>query len=1063
MSKSTDQNWQRVRKIFDEALLYAPEERQKFVAQACGRNKQLRREVESLLTSLDSAESFLETPAVIKIAGDVLLKASQFESGRILAHYEIRKQIGAGGMGEVYLAWDKKLNRRVAIKILRENLLSDDQANRRLLREARAAATLEHPNICAIYEISESDDCSFIVMQYAEGETLADILKKKNLSVKNAIDLAIQITDALIEAHSRGIIHRDIKPANIIVNEKNQAKILDFGLAKFIEAESDVETTERLQSSGAVMGTVPFMSPEQLRGKRLDARTDIFSFGAVFCEMLTGRQVFGRENNAETISAILNDKPDFSFFPVELQPVLQKCLAKNKDLRYESAKNLLEDLRVLKKIENTFENPQISAANGEEDISTLPTETVVTDEPRPKKRQFYFWQSAEAETASETGESDKPRTAETKRIYSFILPFVLVISLLVGAVVLFYWQFKKDDALGNFDALRPVLLVSWKSAASSNDTDYRISHDGKMVAYSSSQADGVENIYVKQTAEGKEIQVTNDKWRNLSPIWSPDDQRIAFVSVRENQPGIYVSPAFGGSASPLLITDKANISLRHWTKDGAAIFYEKAGVLYRLDLATRDSVKITDFEDSPGNNDRYFSLSPDEQRIAFCDKRDGQRDIFTMPTAGGEAVRLTNDKEDEIRPIWHSDGKRILYNVERDGQTQINLVNADANTKPVQVTRGEGIYELIDISPDGTKIYYTTWEKRSDIGIVNIADGEEFEAAAEIGVELWATVSPEGKSIVYQSINSTNPTMNFQKSILYVKRAENRAAPIAQNGYDAHWLSDSRRIAFVRRHEAEKQERLWLVDTLSGEEKQLTNEDIMSFSLSLMPIARAEIKTFDFSPDGTHFVYLDNRKPRNVRLGAVDSPETVSLTNNENASLRYLSPLFSADSKKIVCVSVERPVDKTQKPVWRVWLLENGGQKEIYSDTKGLRLVGWSASGREVIFETSDGPMKSSPININLVQISLNGESRTIKTLENIYIDSMTLAADGKTAAFTARRNDKDDIWTVSIPSGEIRKITANGNTRLFYASLAFAPDGKTILFDKQEQMNTISMFENFK
>ena len=338
MSEKTDKNWERVRKIFDEALQrQTPEERQKFVQQACGRNKNLKAEVESLLASLDSADSFLETPAVIKVAGDIWAKESQFESGQILGHYEIREQIGAGGMGEVYLAWDTKLNRRVAIKILRENLLSDEQANRRLLREARAAALLEHPAICAIYEVSETADCSFIVMQFATGETLAEILKSKNLNIKNALDLAIQIAEALTEAHLRGIIHRDIKPANIIVNDKNQAKILDFGLAKFIEAETNTETTERLQSSGAVMGTVPFMSPEQLRGKRLDARTDIFSFGAVFYEMLTGRQVFGRENNAETISAILNDEPDFSVISQKLQTVLRKTLMKKKDLRYESA------------------------------------------------------------------------------------------------------------------------------------------------------------------------------------------------------------------------------------------------------------------------------------------------------------------------------------------------------------------------------------------------------------------------------------------------------------------------------------------------------------------------------------------------------------------------------------------------------------------------------------------------------------------------------------------------------------------------------------------------------
>ena len=1058
MSKAiADKSWQQVRKIFDDALRQTPKERQKFVNQACGRNKTLRTEVESLLSSLDSAESFLETPAVIKIAGDVLAKDSQFSSGQILGHYEIVEQIGVGGMGEVYLATDTKLNRRVALKVLRENLLSDEQANRRLLREARAAALLEHPNICAIYEVSESADCSFIVMQFAIGETLADILKAERLSVKKSLDLAIQIAEALTEAHSHGIIHRDIKPANIIVNEKNQAKVLDFGLAKFIEAEANKETTQRLQSSGAVMGTVPFMSPEQLRGKRLDARTDIFSFGALFYEMLAGRQAFGRENNAETISAILNDEPDLSRIPIKLQPILSKSLMKNKDLRYKSAKDLAEDLRELQKSGGFDELPK------GDDISTLPTERVETNEQtRPKKRQFYFWQSGNEKfrADSETENIDNKQTAETIRAQSNPLIWVsfLIIFSVIGATVLYFWQFKKADDSSNFDALRPVLLVSWKSGTSSNDTDYRVSHNGKMVAYSSSQTDGIENIFVKQTAEGKEIQVTNDKWRNLSPIWSPDDQRIAFVSVRENQPGIYVSPTLGGTITPLLITEKANISLRHWTKDGAAIFYEQVGVLYRLDLATRETVKITDFEDSPRNNDRYFSLSPDEKQIVFCDERDGQRDIWTMPAAGGEPVRLTNDKDEELRPLWHADGKRILYNVERDGYTQINLIYADGHAATVQITRGEGIYELVDISPDGTKIYYTSFEKKSDIGIVNIETGEEFEAAAGIESELWADYSPDGKAIVYQTIVSPNLSGNLQNSILVVKTADNQTRQILHKGYNPRWLPDSRQIAFVRWNEAEQKYNLWLINTVNGQEKQLTTDDIISPSIGLMPVARAEIGEFDFSPDGKRFVYIVSAKPRNARLGSVDSSEAVNLTNNENAKLSYVSPLFSADGKRIVCVSVEKPIDKMNKPIWRVWLLEDGKQKEIYFGTTGLRLVGWSASGKEIFVETTDGPIK-----VNLVQISLSGENRTITTLENIYINSLTLAADGKTAAFTARRNDKDDIWTVSIPSGETRKITANGNTRLFYASPAFAPDGKTILFDKQDQINTISMFESFR
>ncbi|MGI8638365.1 MAG: protein kinase domain-containing protein [Pyrinomonadaceae bacterium] len=1064
-----NENWQQVREIFDDALRQKSERREGFVNRACGGDEVLLAEVESLLASFDSAEDFLETPAIAKVADQLLTESRQFSNGQLLGHYEIVGQIGAGGMGEVYLARDKQLNRRVALKVLHRNLSADNQANRRLLREAQAAALFDHPNICAIYEISETDDCSFIVMQYVEGETLADILAKERLSVETSLDLAIQIVDALAEAHANHIIHRDIKPANIVVNKKGQAKVLDFGLAKFVEAETGEETVKSLNTSGAVMGTVPYMSPEQLRGKQLDARSDIFSFGAVFYEMVGGRQAFARDNNAETISAILNDQPDWTKIPARLRLILQKSLMKNKDGRYPSARDLARDLQDLRKSGEILSETDggFDERRQPETVSTSPFEQIVSDgQARPKTRRFYFWQSSNenARAAPETGEIGNKQTAGSKIAWlnrSFILS-ALTIFLVTGAAVWLVWQFNKNNDSGNFDALRPLRLISWKSGAGSNDSDYRVSHNGKMIAYSSSQLGAAEGIYVKQTADGEEIRVTKDEWRNLSPIWSPDDQRIAFVSVRENQPGIYVSPSFGGTVTPLKITEKANMSLRHWSKDGAAIFYEQVGNLYRLDLTTRETARITDFPDSPAGNDRYFDLSPDEKQIVFCDKRDGQTDVWTMLLTGGEPLRLTNDNDEEIRPRWHTDGKRILYNVRRENDMQINLAFTDARA-PVQVTRGEGTYELLDISPDGTKIYYTDWEKRSDIGGVNVESGEEFETAAGIESELWADISPDGKSIVYQTNTSPYLSGNLHKSTLVVKTSANQIKQVLSKGYNPRWLPDSRQLAFVRWNKAEQKDQLWLVNAVSGEEKLLTTDNIISPSIGLMPVARSEIGEFDFSPDGKRFVYINSASPRNIRLGSVDSSETINLTNNNNSKMTYFSPLFSANGKQIVCVSLEKLADKTQKPIWRVLLLEEGKSKEIFSATASLRLLGWSVSGGEIFLETTDGPMKNIPLNVKLIQVSLSGGNRTITALENIYADTMTLASDGKTAAFTARRNDKDDIWTVSLTRGEAKKITANGNTRLFYASPAFSPDGKTILFDKQDQINTISMFENFK
>src|SRR6266851_4139871 len=233
--------------------------------------------------------------------------------GRQLGSYKILSQLGAGGMGEVYLAEDTKLNRKVAIKFILASSTADEQAQKRLIREAQAAAKLDHPNICAVYEVGQQDNVSFIVMQYVEGQTLATRLQGKPLGLGDTLNISIQIAGALSAAHSQGIIHRDIKSQNIIFNSEGQLKVLDFGLVKVLKRggplDSEAETEALLSVSGNIMGTPAYISPEQVRGETLDARTDIFSFGSVLYEMISGRHPFAEASSAATLSAILTTEP----------------------------------------------------------------------------------------------------------------------------------------------------------------------------------------------------------------------------------------------------------------------------------------------------------------------------------------------------------------------------------------------------------------------------------------------------------------------------------------------------------------------------------------------------------------------------------------------------------------------------------------------------------------------------------------------------------------------------------------------------------------------------------
>src|SRR5580692_13063983 len=278
-----------------------------------------------------------------------------------VAHYRIQEKLGAGGMGVVYKAEDTRLGRLVALKFLPENTAIDGHALERFKREARTASSLDHPNICTIYEIDEDQGRPFLAMQLLEGQTLADRIGDKPIPLGTLLDWALQIADALQAAHAKGIMHRDIKPANVFITERNQVKILDFGLAKLSVTDPMSSSTAAtmtaagpLTHTGAAIGTVAYMSPEQARGEALDPRTDLFSFGVLLYEMATGRQAFSGPTWAVTVHAILGQAPmslneSMPGLPQRLQEIIDKCLIKNRDLRYQTAAEVHRDLLQLKK------------------------------------------------------------------------------------------------------------------------------------------------------------------------------------------------------------------------------------------------------------------------------------------------------------------------------------------------------------------------------------------------------------------------------------------------------------------------------------------------------------------------------------------------------------------------------------------------------------------------------------------------------------------------------------------------------------------------------------------
>ena len=354
----TPERWQQVKQIFQSALERNPAERSAFLNQACADDPALRSEVESLISSHDQAGDSIEAMAMEAATEMLAYEQAGRIVGQQIGHYQVLSHIGRGGMGEVFLAQDNSLGRKVALKLLRSDFTGIEERLRRFQQEARAASALNHPNILTIYEIGHDGSLQFMATEYVEGETLRQHLSRARMTVGQTLDVAVQVASALAAAHQAGIIHRDIKPENIMVRTDGNVKVLDFGLAKLAETktvDTAALTLPQVETEpGVVMGTVSYMSPEQARGLTVDTRTDIWSLGVMIYEMAAGRQPFEGETASDVMSLILQKEPlplahSWPEVPAELERIVRKALRKDKEERYQTIKDLLIDLRNLRK------------------------------------------------------------------------------------------------------------------------------------------------------------------------------------------------------------------------------------------------------------------------------------------------------------------------------------------------------------------------------------------------------------------------------------------------------------------------------------------------------------------------------------------------------------------------------------------------------------------------------------------------------------------------------------------------------------------------------------------
>ncbi len=675
-------------------------------------------------------------------------------TGQTISHYRILQKLGGGGMGVVYQAEDTRLKRHAALKFLPPDLCRDPIAIERFRREAQAASALNHPNICTIYDIGEHEGEHYIVMELLEGQTFKQRLEQGPLPKDQLLDLATEIADALDAAHAEGIVHRDIKPGNLFLTRRGHAKILDFGLAKLAPAAAGpdlptITAREALSRPGTVMGTAAYMSPEQARAEEIDARSDLFSFGAVLYEMATGRMAFTGTSNPVVFEAILNRTPEVpAGLDPELARILSKALEKDRALRHQTAAELRTDFKRLSR----------------------PVAPSPQSPPRPRR------------------------------------PLALVAAgAAITAALAWYLLARRGEA----PSLQNATFTQLTDQAGP-ELYPSLSPDGKSFLYQS-RASGNWDIYLQRVGGKNPVNLTKDSpLDDTQPAFSPDAERIAFRSERDGG-GIFVMGATGESAKRL--TDFgfhpswspdgtaivcATMNFVEPTSRGAS------SRLFRVNLATGERLAVT-----PESEDAVQpQWSPGGRRIAFWSQRGGQRDISTVAASGGQPVAVTSDAALDWSPAWSPDGRYLYFASDRGGSMNLwrvrmeeasgkalgppeplttpspysghvtlargsrhlaymhrsltaNLYKVSVDPargavmgQPVAVTQGSRLACCPNVSPDGQRLAFWFWGKQEDLAVVR-TDGTGLRTLTDdLHRDRAPRWSPDGKRLLFYSNRS---------------------------------------------------------------------------------------------------------------------------------------------------------------------------------------------------------------------------------------------------------------------------------------------------------------------
>ncbi len=984
-----DKTWHKAKELFHEARSLPADKRSSFLDERCLNDKELRDQVEEFLGFYDS--EFLESSPLMN--ADKLLENDNFAPGRVIGRYHIRELIGTGGMGQVFLADDSELKRPVAFKVLHEEVAGDKERVHRFIQEARAASALNHPNILTIYEIGAFEGARFIVSEYVDGETLRERMRS-GLTSAESVEITCQIATALQAAHSAGIVHRDIKPENIMLRQDGLVKVLDFGLAKLTEADNreEVRNAERgmrneevdliphsplrtphlkdphLTAPGLIMGTVAYMSPEQARGQAVDSRTDLWSLGVVFHEMLTGESPFKGESVTDLVTSIINHDAaslDLTTISQELKPICTKALAKDLKTRYQSAQQLLQDLQGEKKrMEYAIQQtPYITVSSTDEMKTqlirrrpTLSAEYIVTGIKRHKLATFTS--------------------------------LALVTFLAVGLSVYRYNGESPDSA---DDALLPAIsfattdkdLKISRLLTSGTVAHITISPDGKYAAYVSEKSGG-QSIRVMQIGVSNDVEIVPSAANRLKLLnFTPDSKYLYYLQATTGPGGsIFKIPVLGGA--PMQIAQKA-------VTGGAISPDGKTLAFFRYDEST-DSVLLI-LANPDGTNEKTVLMSeltycgsnpawsPDGSMIACTTYNDGKQPyekLIGMKTSDGSQVPLSEQEWSKIGGVvWLADGNLIINGNERSDPlmkpSQLWLLAPNADLK--RLTNDLNGFSDVSSTARGDSMVALQSKMVRNLWIAPDSDASRAKKVVTSSGDIGAGPqwTPDGRILYTSGINDTGDICIMNEDGTNRKQLTSNQG----NNGSASVTADGRYIVFSSYRRADNKQHVFRMDADGGNQKQLTDGDL-EWGPKVSPDGKWVYYGASTPTPGIWRVSIDGGEPVMIAPAPPGSLIDISPRNGMIASYAFgRGPQSGVNKISIISPNGKAPIKTLTLPSTAMWPFH------------------WTPDGRAIAFGDSRNN------GANIWRISLDGKLDkkpiTNFTMEKLF--NFSWSADGKKLA----------------------------------------------------------------